>query len=727
IAKPGKDSTQANSYRPISLTSCLCKTFERMINSRLVWTLESQNLLSPLQCGFRKRRSTVDHLIRLDSYVKKAFSRSEHAVTIFFDLEKAYDTTWKYGILKDLHKLGFRGRLPLFILNFLQDRTFQVRMGSTLSDTFQQEMGVPQGSVLSVTLFSIKINSIVETLSSNITGSLFVDDFSASCRSRNMPSIEKELQSCLDRLSTWAKTNGFKFSSSKTVCLHFCRKRGLHPDPTLFLDGCQIPVMPQYKFLGVIFDSKLNYIAHTKYLYKKCIPLLNLLRVLANTSWGSDRDTLLHVYRAIIRSKLDYGIQVYGNARKTYLRRLRTVQHSALRICLGAFPTSPVESLYTAANDPPLIHRQLHLSLKYMLRLRACPSNPAHPVVFSTEDENYYIQHNSIPPFHISYYPHYEAAGLPLKVVPNSLSPFPPWLLNHPHIDFHFHSYSKNHTSPFIFKILFLEYCTHFPHFDHIYTDGSKKEDIVAAASFHQFHSTTSRLPDGSSIYTAELKALLLALESIPSLTSTHFLIFSDSLSALQALSNSSYHPLLIRLQHLYHTLSLTYSIRFVWIPSHVGIPGNEIVDALAKNALSDPPSSDSSIASDYKPLAVIHSKFFWQYEWSACQANKLFSIQSTLQRPISYNLSRKDAVVYTRLRIGHTRLTHSFLLNQLPSPMCPICKTQLSIRHILSDCPKYHSERQLFFKTNDFQIIFTFPPSQILNYLHSIQLYSEI
>ncbi|OOZ31277.1 hypothetical protein BOW35_12890 [Solemya velum gill symbiont] len=155
IAKPGKDSTQANNYRPISLTSCLCKTFERMINNRLVWILESQNLLSPLQCGFRKQRSTIDHLIRLDSYVKKAFSRSEHAVTIFFDLEKAYDTTWKYGILKDLHKLGFRGRLPLFILNFLQDRTFQVRIGSTLSDTFQQEMGVPQGSVLSVTLLMI--------------------------------------------------------------------------------------------------------------------------------------------------------------------------------------------------------------------------------------------------------------------------------------------------------------------------------------------------------------------------------------------------------------------------------------------------------------------------------------------------------------------------------------------------------------------------------------------
>ncbi|WP_135568272.1 reverse transcriptase family protein, partial [Solemya elarraichensis gill symbiont] len=189
ISKPGKDPTQANSYRPISLTSCLCKTFERMINNRLVWVLESQKLLSPLQCGFRKRHSTVDHLIRLDSFVKKAFRHSEHAVTVFFDLEKAYDTTWKYGILKDLHKLGFRGRLPLFILNFLQDRTFQVRIGSTLSDTFVQEMGVPQGCVLSVTLFSIKINSIVDTLSDNTVGSLFVDDFSTSCRSRDMSSI----------------------------------------------------------------------------------------------------------------------------------------------------------------------------------------------------------------------------------------------------------------------------------------------------------------------------------------------------------------------------------------------------------------------------------------------------------------------------------------------------------------------------------------------------------
>ena len=83
---------------------------------------------------------------------------------VFFDLEKAYDTTWKYGILRDLHDAGLRGRLPVFISNFLNERYFRVRIGSCLSDVHGQEMGVPQGAILSVTLFILKINSIIKCL-----------------------------------------------------------------------------------------------------------------------------------------------------------------------------------------------------------------------------------------------------------------------------------------------------------------------------------------------------------------------------------------------------------------------------------------------------------------------------------------------------------------------------------------------------------------------------------
>ena len=103
IPKPGKDPTNPTNYRPIALTSCICKTMERIISRRLVWYLESHNLLTNVQCGFRSRRSTVDHLVRFETFCREAFIHNQHLVSVFFDLEKAYDTTWKYGIMKYLY------------------------------------------------------------------------------------------------------------------------------------------------------------------------------------------------------------------------------------------------------------------------------------------------------------------------------------------------------------------------------------------------------------------------------------------------------------------------------------------------------------------------------------------------------------------------------------------------------------------------------------------------
>jgi hypothetical protein len=253
IAKPGKDSTLASNYRPIALTSCVCKTLERMINSRLVWFLESNNLVTNFQSGFRSQRSTNDHLVRLESFIRDAFIKKEHLVAVFFDLEKAYDTTWKYGIMKDLNDLGLKGRLPSFISDFLSDRNFKVRVGSTLSDLQQQEEGVPQGSILSVTLFGIKINNIVTCLNHGVDCSLYVDDFLICYRSKNMNTIERQLQQCLNKLHTWTTENGFKFSPTKTQCMHFCQLRKLHNDPELYLNNVQIPFVDDAKFLGVIF------------------------------------------------------------------------------------------------------------------------------------------------------------------------------------------------------------------------------------------------------------------------------------------------------------------------------------------------------------------------------------------------------------------------------------------------------------------------------------------
>ncbi|GBM47140.1 putative RNA-directed DNA polymerase from transposon X-element [Araneus ventricosus] len=115
IPKPGKDKQDPNNYRPIALTSCLSKLLERMVSARLMHVLERSKWFVPSQSGFRRRRNTIDNLLKLETAIREAFVRKKHLVSIFFDIEKAYDRTWRYGILKDLSDIGLKGNLPLFI------------------------------------------------------------------------------------------------------------------------------------------------------------------------------------------------------------------------------------------------------------------------------------------------------------------------------------------------------------------------------------------------------------------------------------------------------------------------------------------------------------------------------------------------------------------------------------------------------------------------------------
>ena len=107
----------------------------------------------------------------------------------------------------------------------MSDRSFNVRIGSTLSDTFEQEQGVPQGSIISPTLFNIKINNIVKCVN-DTDSSLYGDDFGIFYRSKNMENIEFRLQGCLNKVETWATENGLNSLKLKPSAFHFCHLRG---------------------------------------------------------------------------------------------------------------------------------------------------------------------------------------------------------------------------------------------------------------------------------------------------------------------------------------------------------------------------------------------------------------------------------------------------------------------------------------------------------------------
>ena len=147
--------------------------------------------------------------------------------------------------------------------------------------------------------------------------------------------------------------NGFKFSDSKTECVPFTNQRGVFME-TDRLDGTSIKVTDEAKFLGLVFDRRLTCRAHVKYLKTVCDKVLNVFRVVSHTDWGADKVVLLHLYRALVRWKLDYGCIIYGSASRSVLRTLDAVHHASLCICLGAFHTSPVQGIYVKAGETSL-------------------------------------------------------------------------------------------------------------------------------------------------------------------------------------------------------------------------------------------------------------------------------------------------------------------------------------------------------------------------------------
>ena len=165
-------------------------------------------------------------------------------------------------------------------------------------------------------------------------------------------------------IQEWATGNGFIFGAHKCKVLHFTAPRTrVQRPPNVRIGNTPLPVEESTKFLGLWWDSHLSFKKHIRALKTECKEALNLIRVVAYLKWGGDRETLLMLYRAIVRSKLDYGCIVYGTASNTDLRQLDSIHNAGVRLALGAFCTSPVSSMYTEAIEAPLEERRLKLSI----------------------------------------------------------------------------------------------------------------------------------------------------------------------------------------------------------------------------------------------------------------------------------------------------------------------------------------------------------------------------
>lgn len=703
ILKPGKSGSDPLHYRPISLTSCLCKVFEKMISVRFTWHLESSGILNSKQCGFRKGRSTVDHLISLDTSVRSAFKKRRHVGAIFFDVMAAYDTVWRHAILTKAYRYGIRGQMGFFFKQFLTDRTFRVRVGGAYSNVFYQEDGIPQGSVLSIGLFVLAINDVTETLPPSISSSLFVDDIAIWATSSTGPSLERQLQLGVKHLERWSSRNGLAFSPAKTVGVHFCRKRGCCPDPHVTLDGNQISFQPSAKFLGVTLDKRLTYTAHIKNLRDKCSKSLNVLKCVSRTSYGADRKTLLNLYRSLIRSKMDYACFVYDAASDSAKRCLDTVHHCAIRVATGAFRTTPTSSLLVEANEPPLAIRRRLLGQRYAYKLAQFPNHPTYDAVFSRRQNQLFLGTSKGRPFGVRVRDLALASGVRRRIIAREEpSLVPPWEMADMDLDTTLAMHVKSSVAPVEMRSLALEHIAKYSGHVAVFTDGSKTETGVGCAFVTGVASRGFSLPPLASVFTSELIAIDKALCYLETCSETHFVIFTDSLSSIQALN--AYHPsdgLVRSVQQNLSRLNLgEKSVKLCWVPSHVGIGGNEAADTVAKRASRRPCTRRLPIpARDLFPHLSAHLRSMWQNQWRTHVSNKLLAIKPEVgEWHSSSRFCRREEVALCRLRTGHTLNTHRYLLCGGTKPVCQRCPEYLTVRHVLVSCPEFDDERNTFF-----------------------------
>ena len=713
ILKPGKTPSSPKSYRPIALTSCLSKLFERLLNERLSEYLIMKRVLTTAQSGGQKNRGTLDNLVKLEDVINRTFAAQEHYVSIFFDIERAYDMTWREGIILDMYALGLRGLLPKCIAAFLSERLFKVKVGNTTSSQKSQQNGVPQGSVISVLLFAIKINSISKILPNDdrFSYSLFVDDLQIGYRHPDLNVIKNKLQHSLNQLSSWALKNGFKFSSSKTQLVHFTKIPGLHNQPSLKLKNEELKYSTSAKFLGLTFDQKLTWKIHLNKLKAESQKLLGIMKMLNGKNVGASQQCLMRIYRTYIRSKLDYGCIIYDSASITELKKLDTVAHEALRIASGAFKSTPVESLLVHCEEPSLSERREYLTMRYYLKIKASLQNPAFKCVtrnptflrnsnqkaISVRISNIKTKYN-LPNFSIK--PEFSYSLLNFTI--------PRYAIRNPPINTELSNHPKVTTSPHVYRALFQQMRSqNYSGYKEIYTDGSKFPNGVGSAAVSMNSNCVATLPKEASIYSAELHAVKMAVDSITRVIRTseqytQSVIFTDSKSTVDSLNANNDHPVVRYIIHKIFDATLRGThIEICWIPCHVDIIGNDKADQKAKAAANRQPELIPIYYKDYFP--TLKTAFLKQRNttWQNLPRQpKLRTIRPDLEPwpPMQY-INRRCQVIMNRLRMGHTRFTHGYLMdsNMGPPvpPMCHFCAQDLlSVNHIFTMCAALNTSR---------------------------------
>lgn len=355
--KPGKnDRSKPSNYRPISLTSLVCKTMEHIVSTHLMGHLDTHKILSDYNHAFRKGRSCETQLVLTVNDLSKALDGGKQVDCILLDFAKAFDKVSHKSLLAKLDNYGVNGSTLQWIEDFLKDRTQVVVVDGVESGVAEVTSGVPQGTVLGPVLFLVYINDLPEGLS--CTPRLFADD----CLLYRIIDSEEDadlLQGDLLRLESWERRWTMEFAEEKCQVLTITRKQKRNIITKNYkIHNFILDRVDSAKYLGLHLDSKLTFNQHINSICKKAH---NTRQFLQRNLSRCDRKTKAQAYTTFVRPIMEYGATVWDphHANDSQVKQVESVQNKAARFACNDWQrTTSVSGLKNKLNWESLQERR---------------------------------------------------------------------------------------------------------------------------------------------------------------------------------------------------------------------------------------------------------------------------------------------------------------------------------------------------------------------------------
>lgn len=664
----GRPSALPKSYRPISLSSFILKTMEKLVDLHIRSGTLIDSPLHSYQFAYQAGKSTETALHHLVKKIERTYVAKEIAICAFLDVEGAFDNTSYDSIERASNRKGIEPSTIGWIRAMLESRSMTTTLGSK-SLTVTAMKGCPQGGVLSPLLWSIVVDELLTELSNHgleVQG--YADDLVVMIRGKCERILTDLMQNALNLVWNWCQKEDLSINPAKSVLVPFTKRRNLDlRSPKL--NGTKIKFSTEVKYLGITLDSKLTWNSHLQKVLAKATKAAWACSRLYGRTWGIKPKMIYWSYITVIRPIITYASLVWWPKveQKTAQKWLQKAQRLACLGVTGAMRTCPTTAIEALINLLPL-----HLQIKKEAALGALRLQ--RTINFKPGDLVGHLKileqtGNSGPKIIKDYMAKTRTIEKPFEVI---LPERQMWDSGGPQISGE--------------SLVW-------------YTDGSKMESGTGAGIHGPNFSLSKAMGHSPSVFQAEAHAIELCVREClrRNIRRTTIYIMSDSQAVLKALNSDSCDSRLIwDCIGVLKQLAKHNKVILMWVPGHAGIEGNEAADELARKGSEGPfigpepfcgtPKSDN--LRKLKQWEDRENLANWRKAPGLRQSKRLIT-PSRRRAADALLLTKKDLRLLTSLLTGHGPWRyHLQKLGKADSSRCRFCTEEVETsEHLLCSC----------------------------------------